>query len=53
MEEGFDVPFGYEEAIGYMFGSKIRDKDGVAATVRHCGDPDQSLCLKPGADGIW
>jgi phosphomannomutase len=27
------VPFGYEEAIGYMFGSEIRDKDGVAATV--------------------
>ncbi|KAJ7702443.1 hypothetical protein B0H17DRAFT_1044354 [Mycena rosella] len=31
--EGFEVPFGYEEAIGYMFGSQIRDKDGVAATV--------------------
>ena len=31
--EGFDVPFGYEEAIGFMFGSDIRDKDGVAATV--------------------
>ena len=28
------VPFGYEEAIGFMFGSKIRDKDGVVATVR-------------------
>jgi hypothetical protein len=26
------VPFGYEEAIGYMHGS-LRDKDGVAATV--------------------
>jgi len=32
--EGLEVPFGYEEAIGYMFGSQIRDKDGVAATVR-------------------
>jgi len=32
--EGFEVPFGYEEAIGYMIGSKIRDKDGVSATVR-------------------
>ncbi|KAJ6606624.1 hypothetical protein DFH09DRAFT_14666 [Mycena vulgaris] len=32
-EGGFKVPFGYEEAIGYMFGSQIRDKDGVAATV--------------------
>ncbi|KAF5391768.1 hypothetical protein D9757_001672 [Collybiopsis confluens] len=31
--EGFDVPFGYEEAIGYMFGSEIRDKDGVAGSV--------------------
>ncbi|KAI6043124.1 hypothetical protein EDC04DRAFT_2654682 [Pisolithus marmoratus] len=30
---GYDVPFGYEEAIGFMFGSEIRDKDGVAATV--------------------
>jgi phosphomannomutase len=32
--QGFEVPFGYEEAIGYMFGSEIRDKDGIAATVR-------------------
>jgi len=31
--EGFEVPFGYEEAIGYMIGSKIRDKDGVSATA--------------------
>jgi phosphomannomutase len=34
-KEGYDVPFGYEEAIGFMFGSQIRDKDGVAATVRY------------------
>lgn len=27
------MPFGYEEAIGYMFGPDIRDKDGVAATL--------------------
>lgn len=33
VEEGFEVPFGYEEAIGFMIGSEIRDKDGVAATV--------------------
>lgn len=33
VEDGFDVPFGYEEAIGYMFGTDIRDKDGIAATV--------------------
>ncbi|TFK72594.1 hypothetical protein BDN72DRAFT_957272 [Pluteus cervinus] len=32
--EGFSVPFGYEEAIGYMFGSNIRDKDGIAATIK-------------------
>ena len=32
-DEGYDVPFGYEEAIGYMFGSEIRDKDGIVATV--------------------
>lgn len=31
--EGYDVHFGYEEAIGFMFGSEIRDKDGVAATI--------------------
>ena len=34
VQKGFEVPFGYEEAIGYMFGSQIRDKDGIAATVR-------------------
>ncbi|KAJ8508538.1 hypothetical protein ONZ45_g9204 [Pleurotus djamor] len=33
VEQGYEVPFGYEEAIGYMFGTEIRDKDGVAATV--------------------
>ncbi|KAF8636547.1 hypothetical protein AX17_003359 [Amanita inopinata Kibby_2008] len=31
--EGFEVLFGYEEAIGYMIGSEIRDKDGVYAAV--------------------
>jgi len=36
VKEGYEVPFGYEEAIGYMFGSEIRDKDGVAAAVSFC-----------------
>ena len=33
VEQGFEVPLGYEEAIGFMIGSEIRDKDGVAAAV--------------------
>ncbi|KAE9407098.1 Phosphoglucomutase, first 3 domain-containing protein [Gymnopus androsaceus JB14] len=32
VEKGYEVPFGYEEAIGFMFG-EVRDKDGVAASV--------------------
>lgn len=30
--EGYSVPFGYEEAIGYMFGV-VDDKDGISAAV--------------------
>ncbi|KAF8436904.1 hypothetical protein L210DRAFT_3688468 [Boletus edulis BED1] len=30
---GYEVLFGYEEAIGFMFGSEIRDKDGISATL--------------------
>lgn len=33
--EGYEVPFGYEEAIGFMIGTAIRDKDGISATVIH------------------
>ncbi|KAJ3562292.1 hypothetical protein NP233_g9666 [Leucocoprinus birnbaumii] len=33
VRQGYEVPFGYEEAIGFMFGNEIRDKDGVAATM--------------------
>lgn len=31
-KEGFNVPFGYEEAIGYMFGV-VNDKDGISAAA--------------------
>ena len=33
VKQGYEVPFGYEEAIGYMIGNEIRDKDGISATV--------------------
>lgn len=46
VKEGYTVPFGYEEAIGYMFGDEIRDKDGVAASVGfvHQLDSNVSQC---------
>jgi len=31
-KEGFNVPFGYEEAIGFMF-DVVNDKDGISALV--------------------
>jgi len=34
-KQGYNVVFAYEEAIGFMFGQYIRDKDGIAATVRN------------------
>jgi phosphoglucomutase len=33
VKEGFEVPYAFEEAIGYMFGGIVRDKDGVAAAT--------------------
>ncbi|KIM33579.1 hypothetical protein M408DRAFT_326264 [Serendipita vermifera MAFF 305830] len=33
VQDGLEVPFGYEEAIGFMVETGIRDKDGVSATV--------------------
>ena len=48
--DGYEVPFGYEEAIGYMFGSEIRDKDGVAASV---SDLDRSLDARLTARRRW
>ncbi|CAE6405206.1 unnamed protein product [Rhizoctonia solani] len=30
---GYNVLFGYEEAIGFMLGEEVRDKDGVSATM--------------------
>ncbi|KAH7578786.1 Phosphoglucomutase and phosphomannomutase phosphoserine signature [Nakaseomyces glabratus] len=32
-EKGYFVPFGYEEAIGYMFPALEHDKDGVSAAI--------------------
>ena len=27
------APYAFEEAIGYMFGDIVRDKDGIAAAI--------------------
>ena len=31
MEEGYTCLFGYEESIGYMYGTNVMDKDGISA----------------------
>ena len=33
IEQGYTVPYAFEEAIGYMFGDIVRDKDGIAAAT--------------------
>jgi len=32
-QQGYDVLFAYEEAIGYMIDGIVRDKDGIVALV--------------------
>ena len=38
LQKGHEVLFAYEEAIGYMFGTSVLDKDGVsgAAVMAEC-----------------
>jgi phosphoglucomutase len=33
VEKGYVAPYAFEEAIGYMFGEIVRDKDGIAAAT--------------------
>jgi phosphoglucomutase/phosphopentomutase len=33
ISRGNDVLFAYEEAIGYMFGDTVLDKDGISAAA--------------------
>jgi phosphoglucomutase len=33
IEQGYTAPYAFEEAIGYMFGDIVRDKDGIAAAT--------------------
>jgi phosphoglucomutase len=33
VSQGYIAPYAFEEAIGYMFGEIIRDKDGIAAAT--------------------
>lgn len=33
VKQGYVAPYAFEEAIGYMFGDIVRDKDGIAAAT--------------------
>jgi len=35
-EKGFNYIFGYEESIGYTFGTNVRDKDAVSSAMLLC-----------------
>src|SRR2546423_13056295 len=33
VDQGYIVPYAFEEAIGYMMSDIVRDKDGIAAAI--------------------
>ncbi len=35
-EKGYEYIFGYEESIGYTYGTTVRDKDGVSSAMLLC-----------------